>query len=46
MFRAPSAKAMLLRVTQWYEHRQITGAGAALPFAVGALLAPYRRIRL
>lgn len=39
-------QAMLLLVTQWYEHRQVTGAGSALPFAVEALLAPYRRVRL
>ncbi|MBB1493313.1 phage head-tail connector protein [Paracoccus sp. MC1854] len=39
-------QAMLLLVTQWYEHRQITGTGNALPFAVEALLAPYRRVRL
>lgn len=39
-------QAMLLLVTQWFEHRQVTGAGTALPFAVEALLAPYRRIRL
>ncbi|MFC0340786.1 head-tail connector protein [Paracoccus niistensis] len=39
-------QAMLLLVTQWYEHRQVTGTGAALPFAVEAMLAPYRRIRL
>ena len=39
-------QAMLLLVTQWYEHRQVTGTGTALPFAVEALLAPYRRIRL
>ena len=39
-------QAMLLLVTQWYEYRQVTGAGAALPFAVEALLAPYRRVRL
>lgn len=39
-------QAMLLLVTQWYEHRQVTGAGTTLPFAVEALLAPHRRIRL
>ncbi|WP_062562673.1 head-tail connector protein [Paracoccus aminovorans] len=39
-------QTMLLLVTQWYEHRQVTGTGTALPFAVEALLAPYRRIRL
>lgn len=39
-------QAMLLLVTQWYEHRQVTGTGTALPFAVEALLAPHRRIRL
>lgn len=39
-------QAMLLLITQWYEHRQVTGAGTSLPFAVEALLAPYRRIRL
>ena len=39
-------QAMLLLITQWYEHRQVTGTGTALPFAVEALLAPYRRIRL
>ena len=39
-------QAMLLLVTQWYEHRQVTGTGSTLPFAVEALLAPYRRIRL
>ena len=39
-------QAMLLLVTQWYEHRQVTGTGTALPFAVQAMLAPYRRIRL
>ena len=39
-------QAMLLLVTQWYEHRQVTGTGTALPFAIEALLAPYRRIRL
>ena len=39
-------QAMLLLVTQWYEHRQVTGTASALPFAVEALLAPYRRIRL
>ena len=39
-------QAMLLLVTQWYEHRQVTGTGTASPFAVEALLAPYRRIRL
>lgn len=39
-------QAMLLLVTQWYEHRQVTGTGTALPFAVEAMLAPYRRIRL
>ncbi|GLS79906.1 head-tail connector protein [Paracoccus marinus] len=39
-------QAMLLLVTQWYEHRQVTGTGTALPFSVEALLAPYRRIRL
>ena len=37
---------MLLLVTQWYEHRQVTGTGTALPFAVDALLAPFRRVRL
>ncbi|WP_136652596.1 head-tail connector protein [Paracoccus aeridis] len=39
-------QAMLLLVTQWYEHRQVTGTGTALPFAVDALLAPFRRVRL
>lgn len=39
-------QAMLLLVTQWYEHRQVTGTGTALPFAIEALLAPYRRVRL
>lgn len=39
-------QAMLLLVTQWYEHRQVTGIEATLPFAVEALLAPYRRVRL
>jgi len=39
-------QAMLLLVTEWYEHRQVTGAGTALPFAVDALLTPYRRVRL
>ena len=39
-------QAMLLLVTQWYEHRQVTGTGTALPFAVEAMLAPHRRIRL
>ena len=39
-------QAMLLLVTQWYEHRQVTGTGTALPFSVEALLAPYRRVRL
>lgn len=39
-------QAMLLLVTQWYEQRQVTGTGVTLPFAVEALLAPYRRIRL
>lgn len=36
----------LLLVTQWYERRQVTGTGTAMPFAVEALLAPQRRIRL
>lgn len=39
-------QAMLLLVTQWYENRQVTGAGTALPFAAEAMLGPYRRIRL
>lgn len=39
-------QALLLLVTQWYEHRQGTATGTALPFAVEALLAPYRRILL
>ncbi|MBB1493213.1 phage head-tail connector protein [Paracoccus sp. MC1854] len=39
-------QAMLLLITQGYEHRQVTGAETTLPFAVEALLAPYRRIRL
>ena len=37
-------QAMLLLVTQWYEHRQVTGTGTALPFAVEALLAPRKPV--
>lgn len=39
-------QAMLLLVTQWYEYRQVTGESTSLPFAVDALLAPYRRVQL
>lgn len=42
-------QAMLLLIGHWYEHREAVSLGAspsALPMAVDALLAPYRRIRL
>lgn len=42
-------QAMLLLIAHWYEHREAVSLGAspsALPMAVDALLAPYRRIRL
>lgn len=39
-------QAMLLLVGHWYENRSALGANtlAELPLAVGALLAPYRRV--
>lgn len=39
-------QALLMLVAQWFDQRQVTGAGTALPFTVEALLAPYRRVRL
>lgn len=42
-------QAMLSLIAHWYEHREAISLGAsatALPMAVDALLAPYRRIRL
>ena len=42
-------QAMLLLIAHWYEHREAVSLGAdgtALPMAVDALLAPYRRVRL
>lgn len=46
---APIRQAMLLLVAHWYEHRdpvEIGHPSAAIPEAVSALLAPYRRPRL
>ena len=42
-------QAMLLLIAHWYENRAAVSLGtspSALPMAVDALLAPYRRIRL
>ena len=42
-------QAMLLLIAHWYENRAAVSLGtspSALPIAVDALLAPYRRIRL
>jgi len=46
---APIREALLLLVAHWYEHRdpiEVGGADTAVPGAVSALLAPYKRVRL
>jgi uncharacterized phiE125 gp8 family phage protein len=44
----PIKAALLLLIGQWYENREAavvaSGTAQALPFAVDALLAPYRRV--
>mgnify|MGYP001233593676 CR=1 FL=1 len=42
----PIRHAMLLLVGHWYANREAVGAGAPLPFAVDALLTPYRMVTL
>ena len=39
-------QAMLLLVAHWFDHRNAAPDRSALPMAVDALLAPFRRMRL
>ncbi|MFN3549623.1 MAG: head-tail connector protein [Mesorhizobium sp.] len=43
---APLKVAIMLLVSHWFEHREasVVGGIAELPFAVSALVAPYRRV--
>jgi uncharacterized phiE125 gp8 family phage protein len=46
---APLRHAILLLVAHWYEHREADASGIhlpALPAAIGALVAPFRKVRL
>lgn len=45
---APIKQAMLLLVGGWYANREVSASGAwgELPFAVSALLTPFRRLRV
>ncbi|MCK0196351.1 head-tail connector protein [Ancylobacter sp. 6x-1] len=43
---APLIEAVRLVLAHFYEHRDETGPSAALPATLGALIAPYRVVRL